>query len=358
MRVRACTLCWAAVAAAAGSVAVAADAHAAFGDRPLRRGMHGHDVRVLQSWLTKLGEPTVVDGALRAAHRASRARVRAPRGPARRRPRLARAGARASAGASSARPPRRRPPDGPSLAPDGRTAVAPAGAPPAVAAAIAAANRIVTDAVSLRRRSRAVRGQRVRLLRRGLLRAARRRAARTAAGLLGADALRRAGARELDHGLRQPGPRLRRHRRPSLRHIGPGRGRPALARRAAQRRRIHGASPARSLTPQPFAAGTSSRRWLRMRWTAWRTSRTSSRSVRGDLGLGGAVEQHADERVIVRVELAHGLLERRSATAAAARARRDARGGSPRTAPARRRPCRPARRRARARPGARVPELA
>ena len=37
-------------------------AHAGFGDRTLDRGDRGHDVRVLQSWLTHLGVPTGVDG--------------------------------------------------------------------------------------------------------------------------------------------------------------------------------------------------------------------------------------------------------------------------------------------------------
>ncbi len=36
---------------------------AQFGTSTLRKGSHGHDVRVLQSWLTKLGYKTSVDGS-------------------------------------------------------------------------------------------------------------------------------------------------------------------------------------------------------------------------------------------------------------------------------------------------------
>lgn len=40
----------------------AAPADAAFGDRPLRKGDRGHDVRVLQDFLTRVGLDTYVDG--------------------------------------------------------------------------------------------------------------------------------------------------------------------------------------------------------------------------------------------------------------------------------------------------------
>ena len=212
--------------------------------------MHGHDVRVLQGWLTRLGLATAVDGRYgratartvrnferregqRVDGRVSRVQARGIRSriehPAPRTPMAAAATA--------------------TLAPDGRTAIAPAGAPPAVVAAIAAANRITDAPVPLRRGTRQGRGLGLRLLGRGLLRADRRRALARAAALRAADALRRCRARRLDHGLRPWRPRLRRDRRTALRYVGPRRERPALAARAAFESGVHGPASGGALSP-------------------------------------------------------------------------------------------------------------
>lgn len=136
-RVILCTL------ALAGGLNLTSDARAAFGDRALRRGMHGHDVRVLQGWLTRLGLPTGVDGAfgqgttrsVRAYERREGQRMDGR--VSRRQARGIRARIERPAPSTSfAAVPQA------TLGPDGRTAIAPAGAPPAVQAAIAAANRI------------------------------------------------------------------------------------------------------------------------------------------------------------------------------------------------------------------------
>ena len=55
--------CWAAVAVALATVALPATAMARFGDRTLATGMQGHDVRVLQSWLSHMGFTTSIDGS-------------------------------------------------------------------------------------------------------------------------------------------------------------------------------------------------------------------------------------------------------------------------------------------------------
>lgn len=149
-RSRAC----AATIAASGALALvpAERAPAAFGDRVLREGSSGRHVRVLQRWLTLTGFATRVDGEFgrrtrlalrryerehgmkvdgilsRMQARGLRRRALAARGAA---PSAAPAAPAAVAGAAAV------------LAPDGRTALAPAAAPPQVRAAIAAGNRIV-----------------------------------------------------------------------------------------------------------------------------------------------------------------------------------------------------------------------
>ena len=120
-----------------------------FGDRVLERGDHGRDVRVLQRWMTRVGVSTKVDGAfgpstkrsvrryerrfeMRVDGRVSRIQARGLRARAK----VAPAAAPAAAAAVPVAPA--------VLAPDGRTAVVPAGAPTAVQLAIAAANELTT----------------------------------------------------------------------------------------------------------------------------------------------------------------------------------------------------------------------
>jgi cell wall-associated NlpC family hydrolase len=136
---RACGL----VAAAALALAAADDAHATFGDRALRQGTHGHDVRVLQNWLTRVGWPTHVDGRYgrRTGRNVRRFEAKLGRNVD---GRLSRADARVLRALVEHPAPRTAPATGAAtLAPDGATAIPPADAPPAVQAAIAAANRLV-----------------------------------------------------------------------------------------------------------------------------------------------------------------------------------------------------------------------
>jgi peptidoglycan hydrolase-like protein with peptidoglycan-binding domain len=133
------------VLAAAVASPLDADARAAFGDRALRPGSRGHDVRVLQSWLTRLGFPTAVEGRFGPATRSSVRRYERREGQ-RVDGRVSRVQARGmrrrveSAAVAAPAPVAGRT----TLAPDGRTAVAPADAPAPVLAAIAAANRITS----------------------------------------------------------------------------------------------------------------------------------------------------------------------------------------------------------------------
>jgi cell wall-associated NlpC family hydrolase len=140
-------LCALALAAAFTAAPTPTAADAAFGDRTLRMGRTGHDVRVLQSWLSVLGQPTGVDGVFgrgtrRNVRRWERAvgrktvNGRVGRREARRMRRMVERGDRVASDETAA------PTGRATLASDGRTAVAPAGAPQEVVDAIAAANRI------------------------------------------------------------------------------------------------------------------------------------------------------------------------------------------------------------------------
>ena len=136
-----------------------ASAEAAFGDRVLREGSSGRHVRVLQRWLTLTGFQTRVDGqfgrrtkvALRRYERANDMRVDGALSRVQARGLRRRAiAARVEIPAGGPQPASAIAHDagvGPGsravLAPDGRTALAPAAAPPQVHQAIAAANRIV-----------------------------------------------------------------------------------------------------------------------------------------------------------------------------------------------------------------------
>jgi hypothetical protein len=140
-----------AVGITAAGLLLPAAAQADFGDRPLREGSRGHDVRVLQDFLTRVGLTTTIDGQFgpQTARRVrswerrsevSRVDGAVSRGDARTLRSQVEQGVRVHESA----PETTSAPAGETatLGPDG-LAVAPASAPPEVVGAIEAANRIV-----------------------------------------------------------------------------------------------------------------------------------------------------------------------------------------------------------------------
>jgi cell wall-associated NlpC family hydrolase len=128
------------------SAAVPAAAQAKLGDRaPLRTGMHGHDVRVLQDYLTKAGFQTDVDGAF---GRGTRSSVRAFEKAASLAPNgvmsasdIATLRRAVEGGGAGLRSVSTAPTEKATIGSDGK-AIAPASAPPQVQQIIAAANEI------------------------------------------------------------------------------------------------------------------------------------------------------------------------------------------------------------------------
>ncbi|MDP1850664.1 MAG: peptidoglycan-binding protein [Solirubrobacteraceae bacterium] len=133
-----------------------AGAGAAFGDHVLRPGDRGREVRVLQRWLTLTGFSTRVDGHF--GRRTRKAVVRYERANDHRvngwvsreqarglkvRAYAVRAAKAAAASAGAVPGPIVTPTEQAVIAPDGLTAMVPAGAPPQVRDAIVSANRIV-----------------------------------------------------------------------------------------------------------------------------------------------------------------------------------------------------------------------
>jgi cell wall-associated NlpC family hydrolase len=128
-------------------LAAAPAALARFGDATLRQGSRGHDVKVLQSWLTHLGFSTSIDavygpGTARSERRFERKQGLTVDGIADTSDEAAMRKAMQTLAANPSDPTAPAPGAKARLSSDGRTAVAPADAPPAVQQVIAAANGI------------------------------------------------------------------------------------------------------------------------------------------------------------------------------------------------------------------------
>jgi peptidoglycan hydrolase-like protein with peptidoglycan-binding domain len=138
---------FACVLSALMGLVLAPAASARFGDTTLRKGSHGHDVKVLQSWLTHLGYRTSVDGAFgRGTWRSVRRfehheRIRVDGVVDTSEEALLRKRMQALA-SNPSDPPSLAPGEKARLSTDGRTADAPADAPVEVQEVIAAANEI------------------------------------------------------------------------------------------------------------------------------------------------------------------------------------------------------------------------
>jgi cell wall-associated NlpC family hydrolase len=143
--------------AATAVLLVPASADAKYAKRTLRQGSQGSDVKLFQKYLVKAGFKTKATGyygsmTAAAEKRFERARGRRADGKATRkdqrlvrkvaRVRAAHSGGTGGTGGSGYEPTQDNPTGKARLSSDGRTAIAPAGAPPAVKKAIAAANRI------------------------------------------------------------------------------------------------------------------------------------------------------------------------------------------------------------------------
>ena len=144
-RCRTLAVAFLALGSATVPVADAAAAKLTFGQRPLKIGMRGRDVRVLQDFLTRAGFRTTVDGQFGPG---TARRVRSWERRARRKVdgRVSRPDARAlrtTVESSSALAPTA-PPTGKAVVGDDGLATAPADAPPLVQAIITAGNRIAT----------------------------------------------------------------------------------------------------------------------------------------------------------------------------------------------------------------------
>ena len=132
------------------ALAAAPVALARFGDTTLRKGSRGHDVKVLQSWLDKLGYSTTIDGVFGSGTYRSVRQFEKKEGltidgivdtseEALLRQRMR---ALASNPTTPTDPTAPAPGAKARLSSDGRTAVAPADAPPEVQEVVAAANEI------------------------------------------------------------------------------------------------------------------------------------------------------------------------------------------------------------------------